>query len=219
ASGRVPLVVGGTGLYIRSLVEPLSDAPALDPARRQKLAAELSGKSVAELRRWCEALDLPRVHLGRTQLLRSIETALLSGTRLSDAHKRALADPPRASHARVRYLVIDAGEKSAQRIAERASEMVNAGWVEEVHALMPVVPADAPAWKSAGYAAMRSVASGELDLSSALEKVIIETRQYAKRQRTWFRHQLPADTVTRLDPGGSPAERRAAVREWWEKSE
>ncbi len=218
-SGRVPLIVGGTGLYIRSLVEPFAESPVLDTVRRERLAAELGGKSIAELQRWCEALDRPRAHLGRTQLLRSIETALLSGTKLSDAHARARTAPSRARWGRARYLVVDAGETSADRIARRAREMFDGGWVEEVSALMQNVPADAPAWKSAGYAAVRALAEGKLDLSSAVEKVIIETRQYAKRQRTWFRHQLPADTVTRLDPGGSPAQQRAAVREWWEKSE
>jgi tRNA dimethylallyltransferase len=58
---------------------------------------------------------------------------------------------------------------------------------------------------------------GAIDLSSARERVIIETRQYAKRQRTWFRHQLPAAAVTHLNPDDSRA--LTIARDWWEKAE
>src|SRR5690349_17283284 len=78
---KTPIVVGGTGLYIKALVEPLFDAPQMDPVARLQLESELAAKSIDELRRWCEVLDPPRANLGRTQLLRSIETALLSGAR------------------------------------------------------------------------------------------------------------------------------------------
>jgi tRNA dimethylallyltransferase len=64
---------------------------------------------------------------------------------------------------------------------------------------------------------MRSHVQGALDLSSARERVIIETRQYAKRQRTWFRHQLPATAVTHLNPDDSRA--LTIARDWWEKAE
>src|SRR5947207_1213448 len=84
AMGRHPVIVGGTGLYIRALFEPLFDAPPVDARRRASLERLLSGMSSLELRRWCVALDPPKTHLGRTQLLRAIETALLSGRKLSD---------------------------------------------------------------------------------------------------------------------------------------
>src|SRR5712671_3284969 len=80
------VIVGGTGLYIKALVEPLFSAPDQDPAQRAKLERELATKSLDELRHWCEELDPARAHLGRTQLLRAIETALLSGSRISDLH-------------------------------------------------------------------------------------------------------------------------------------
>jgi tRNA dimethylallyltransferase len=63
---------------------------------------------------------------------------------------------------------------------------------------------------------MRRVARGELDLSSARERIIIETRQYAKRQRTWFRHQLGDAPVTRVDP--SRADWEATVQRWWKET-
>ena len=95
--------------------------------------------------------------------------------------------------------------------------MFESGWADEVRELATQLDDDAPAWKASGYRVLRSHVRGELDLSSARERVIIETRQYAKRQRTWFRHQLPAATVTRINPDDPEAV--AVVRDWWERSE
>ena len=94
--------------------------------------------------------------------------------------------------------------------------MVESGWVDEVRSLDAAVPEDAPAWNSCGYRAMRSIIRGELDLSAARERVIIETRQYAKRQRTWFRHQLGDASVTRVDPTGPDAQ--AIAQRWWKET-
>ena len=199
ASARRPLVVGGTGLYVRALFEGLFEEPTLDTERRRALERELADSSVAELRRWAEALDPSRAHLGRTQLLRAIEIALLTGHRVSDLHR----DRSRGSRWRPRYLLVDPGPSLAQRIAVRIDEMLANGWLDEVHRLMQTVPADAPAWKSTGYEVLRAVASGQRAAESVREAILIQTRQYAKRQRTWFRHQLPGDRVTRLDPATS----------------
>jgi len=189
---KEPIIVGGTGLYIKALVQPLFSAPELDEARRDELALELESKSIADLRRWCNELDPARAHLGRTQLVRAIETAMLSGKRISDLH--SLHNSSRAgSEAEVSaaYLVVDPGPSLADRIEARVERMLDSGWTEEVEELSRRVPPDAPAWKASGYAVMRKHVEGALDLSTARERVIIETRQYAKRQRTWFRHQLP----------------------------
>jgi tRNA dimethylallyltransferase len=95
--------------------------------------------------------------------------------------------------------------------------MLDAGWADEVSDLIRTVPADAPAWKASGYEVMRSHVEGSVDLSSARERIIIETRQYAKRERTWFRHQLPSAYVTYLNPDDPRA--ATIAREWWEKAE
>jgi len=215
---KEPIIVGGTGLYIKALVQPLFSAPELDDARRSDLARELDTKSIADLRRWCNELDPPRAHLGRTQLVRAIETAILSGKRISDLHSlhnaTQAASEPSVSPT---YLVVDPGPSLAGRIEARVEAMLDRGWIEEVEELSRKVAPDAPAWKASGYAAIRKHVEGDLDLSTARERVIIETRQYAKRQRTWFRHQLPSAAVTHLNPEDSRAQ--AVVREWWEKAE
>ena len=211
---KVPVVVGGTGLYVKALIEPLFDAPEMDPSARSRLEAELATKSLDELRRWCEQLDPSRAHLGRTQLLRSIETALLSGARISDLHEQHSGD--RAQFAPT-YLVVDPEGSLASQIELRVDEMLEHGWVDEVRELISKVPADAPAWKASGYRAARDHVEGKADLSTTRERIIIETRQYAKRQRTWFRHQLPQSAVTKVNPLDSQA--IAVAREWWERAE
>jgi tRNA dimethylallyltransferase len=216
--GMDAVFVGGTGLYLRAVVKPLFLAPALDPGRRAKLERELESLSVEELRRWCRELDPPRAHLGRTQLTRAIETALLAGSRVSDLHAAHNSRPQVSEDVLVAsYLVVDPGTVLASRIEARVDGMIESGWAEEILRLSRITSPDAPAWKASGYATMRSHVQGALDLSSARERVIIETRQYAKRQRTWFRHQLPAAAVTHVNPDDSRA--LAIARDWWEKAE
>jgi tRNA dimethylallyltransferase len=199
SAGRVPIVVGGTGFYIGALFRPLWAQPALDPKRRAAIQAALAESSVDELRRWCQALDPARAHLGRAQLLRAIEVVLLTGERLSELHV-AHARPPAYVAS---YLLVDPGMELPSRIATRATAMLDAGWPEEVRHLIDTVPEHAPAWNATGYGIVRQYVRGELDRSTALDRVVIETRQYAKRQRTWFRHQLERDRVQRLVPGAS----------------
>jgi tRNA dimethylallyltransferase len=209
ATGRLPLIVGGTGFYLRALFDPLVATPPMDLVRRAKLASELALHATPELRRWCAALDPARSNLGRTQLLRAIETALLSGERLSNLHRSA----SRAPRAAARYLLVDPGNALGARIAERVHLMLDAGWLAEVTRLAEVVPSGAPAWSATGYDVLRAAAGGALALDAAVEKIVVATRQYAKRQRTWFRHQLDAATVTKVDPTQAGAHEIALA--WW----
>jgi tRNA dimethylallyltransferase len=209
AEGNVPVVVGGTGLYLRALFGVLFQEPLLDPERRRALEAELAPLETPELRRRVQSLDPDRAHLGRTQLLRAIEVALLTGRRLSEL-QRERATVPRW---RARYLVLDPGPSLSGSIAARTRAMFDAGWRYEVRRLMATVPADAPAWNASGYRVVRELEQGMLSLEAAMERVIIETRQYAKRQRTWFRHQLASEDVVRLDPHAADFD--DALLAWW----
>jgi tRNA dimethylallyltransferase len=127
-------------------------------------------------------------------------------------HPVTATAPAGADRYRAHYLLIDPGPVLATRIADRALAMVKAGWLEEVEALRQRIPERAPAWQACGYGAMRQHVEGRLTLDAALTQVTISTRQYAKRQRTWFRHQLPTDRVTRLNPDDGDAVDRA--RKW-----
>jgi tRNA dimethylallyltransferase len=210
AERRVPIVVGGTGLYLRALFGELFDEPSLDPDRRASLQHELDVLPVPQLRRWVERLDPERAHLGRTQLLRAIEIALLTGRRVSELHRERRTLP----RWRARYLVVDPGAPLREHIANRTHLMLSSGWGDEVRALAATIPTDAPAWNASGYRTVREMVEGRLSFGEAEERVIIETRQYAKRQRTWFRHQLKGADVTRSDAHAPGFE--AALRTWWD---
>ena len=210
AAHRMPIVVGGTGLYLRALFGPLFEEPQLDEERRAALQRELGAHSTDTLRRWVIELDPDRAALGRTQLLRALEIALLTGRRVSELHR----ERHRPARWRARYLVVDPGPELAHRIEHRVDAMLDAGWRDEVRRLIPEVPPDAPAWNATGYRTIRQLETGELSEPEAVQRVVIDTRQYAKRQRTWFRHQLAGDDVTRLDPRVPDWESRALS--WWQ---
>ena len=113
---------------------------------------------------------------------------------------------------------MDPGPKLAFNIEGRTKNMLGS-WPAEVQHLMRHVPEDAPAWNATGYRTVRALVRDELSFSKAMDRIVIETRQYAKRQRTWFRHQLAGEDVTLLGdvttfPPAHPdwAERATA---WW----
>jgi tRNA dimethylallyltransferase len=213
---RPPLMVGGTGFYMRALFEPLFDAPQLDVHRREALERTMNRLSLGDLRRWCSILDPAKAHLGRVQLSRAIETALLTGRRLSDLQQESsISGTVTVPRFRPHYLVVDPGSRLAVHIEKRVDSMLDAGWPDEVRSLAAHVPPDAPAWKASGYRIVRELVAGKVSLSSARDRIIIETRQYAKRQRTWFRHQLGGASVTRVDPDEPGS--GAAVERWWKQ--
>ncbi|MEA3244947.1 MAG: tRNA (adenosine(37)-N6)-dimethylallyltransferase MiaA [Gemmatimonadota bacterium] len=209
AGTRNAVVVGGTGLYLKALTAPFFDEPPLEPGRRAALAAELGEWPTDRLRQWATRLDPERAHLGRAQLLRAVEVALLAGVPLSRLHTDARRDPPW----RARWLVVDPGDALHGWIDARITAMLDAGWVDEARALAGSVPEDAPAWQACGYRAVRDAARGVADLAAVRTDILVQTRQYAKRQRTWFRHQLAGADVTRIDPRDPRA--AAAVEAWW----
>jgi tRNA dimethylallyltransferase len=212
-AGLRPMVVGGTGFYLRALVAPLFVAPDLDQNRRQALDHFFDTLPHEELRRWVSALDPPRSGLGPAQLRRAAETALLAGRRISDLH----VDHARAPWVSARYLQVDPGRTLARDIESRVDRMLDAGWLEEVRVLAARIPDTAPAWTATGYDFLRDVVRGHRTLENARAQIVIRTRQYAKRQRTWFRNQLPADRTMILDPRDPAAFERALA--WWREED
>jgi len=210
ALGKSPLVVGGTGFYLRALAEPLFEAPPLDPKRREALERLFATTSTEDLRRWCTRLDPERAHLGRVQLARAVEIALLTGQRLSELHRTRAQAPT----VRARYLVVDPGTPLGARIEQRVDAMLASGWPEEVRELASALEDSAPAWKASGYRVVRDLVRGHVSAEAARERIVIETRQYAKRQRTWFRHQLPTESTTHVNPNDRDA--KATLNAWWE---
>lgn len=211
AGGRPVLVVGGTGLWMRALASPLFDEPPLDPAARDALAAELSRLDTDTLRARVAVLDPPRAHLGRAQLLRALEVATLTGTPQSVL----MAAGPSAPPVPMRTMVVDPGPVLRDRIASRTDDMLAQGWAEEARALRDTVPPTAPAWKATGYAHVLAALDGRVSWAAARDQIVTDTRQYAKRQRTWFRHQVAAERVVRLNPDAPNAMAQAIA--WFQE--
>ncbi len=190
ARGRHALVVGGTGLWVRVLLRGLCPAPPRAPAVRAALRALAAQRGPDELHRHLAVLDPPaaaRVHpRDAVRVERALEVVFSSGRRLSDwqaAHRFAES----SYDALLVGLAVALPDLEA-RIATRARRMVAAGFADEVRRLRASGLADtAPAWASVGYREMRAHVDGACDLEAAVGSLVVSTRRFAKRQRTWFR--------------------------------
>jgi tRNA dimethylallyltransferase len=215
ARGRMPVVVGGTGLYIRALAEGLFAEPALEPDRRRALDAWLARLEPIELARWVSRLD-PAYHGGgRQRATRAVELALLTGRSLghwqAEARTQGTVSPW--------YIVLTVPRPVLhQRILRRAEEMVRRGLIEEVAAVLAEGhPAHAPGLDGIGIREAVEYLHGRRTRESVAEAIAVSTRQYAKRQQTWFRHQLEGPILT-LDATRGPERLAAEIAAAWEKS-
>jgi len=214
ARDRTPVVVGGTGLYVRALAEGLFHEPALDPGRRRALDAFTARLEDIELLRWAGRLDPGFRGGGRQRAARAIEVALLSGHPLSywqqEARARGALDPW--------YIVLTVPRPVLhQRIARRAEEMLRRGLIEEVASVLAEGhAAHAPGLDGIGIREAVEYLHGQRSRESVAEAVTISTRQYAKRQQTWFRHQLDG-TILTLDATRPPERLAAEIAEAWQK--
>ena len=187
-AGREPLVVGGTGLYIRALADGLFHEPPLDPARRAPLRRWTEALPTADLARWAGRLEPAFRGGGRQRAARALEMALLTGRPLSwwQASARATG----AMHPWYIHLTVPR-DVLQRRIAARVDAMLAAGLVEEVRGVLArgVAP-DAPGLDGVGYREVVAMLAGRLAPDALRDAIIVATRRYAKRQETWFRHQL-----------------------------
>ena len=212
--GNLPVVVGGTGLYVRALAEGLFAEPPLDLARRRSLDAWTARLEPIELLRWASRLDPGFGGGGRQRAARAIEVALLSGHPLSywqqAARARGSLDPW--------YIVLTVPRPVLhQRIARRAEEMVRRGLIEEVAAVLAEGHnPHTPGLDGIGIREAVEYLHGHRPRESVAEAIAVGTRQYAKRQQTWFRHQLAGDVVT-LDATRPPEKLAAEIAALWEK--
>ncbi len=183
--GRLAVVVGGTGLYIRALVRGLDPAPPADPALREELAATAAreGREALHARLAATAPDVARRLHPRDQVrvMRALEKAA-AGPRTEELWTRGAAD----------YDVVCVGltmarEALAARLHERAAAMAKAGLAEEVEALLArgYVPG-LSALQGIGYREFVQVVRGTLDVATATALMQRDTVRYAKRQLTWF---------------------------------
>lgn len=211
---RLPLLVGGTGLYVRALAEGLFAEPPLDPSRRRRLMEWTDALPAAELVRWAGRLDPAYSRGGRQRAARAIEVALLTGRPLSHWQEAARLQ----GLIRPWYIVLTAPRPVLHaRIARRSAEMLARGMVEEVAAVLAEGHApDAPGLDAIGPRQAVEYLHGQRARDTVAEAVTIATRQYAKRQQTWFRHQLRGDVLT-LDATRGPEKLAADIVEAWDR--
>jgi tRNA dimethylallyltransferase len=210
---KLPIVVGGTGLYVRALAEGLFREPELDPARRRSLDAFTARLEPLELLRWAGRLDPGFRGGGRQRAARAIEVALLTGYPLTHWQEAARS----AGAIRPWYVVLTVPRPVLhQRIARRAEEMVRRGVIEEVAAVLAEGHAPtAPGLDGVGIREAVEYLHGRRPRESVAEAIAVSSRQYAKRQETWFRHQLVGDVVT-LDATRPPEKLAGEIARLWD---
>jgi tRNA dimethylallyltransferase len=192
ARGRTAVVAGGTGLYVRVLLHGLCPAPPVSPVLRTALRRLLAVRGAPALHRTLAALDPesaarlePR---DGVRIVRALEVGVVSGVPLSRWQaEHGFAERPYEA------LVVGLERPTAEldaRIAARARAMVDAGFLDEVRRLHEEgLAADAPGLCAVGYAELRGCLEGRADLESAVAAMVLATRRFAKRQRTWFRRE------------------------------
>ncbi len=219
ARGRIAILAGGTGLFLRALTHPMFEEPPLDPARRACLEDWLAGSATGEISRWATRVD-PELAARTTRLdgqraSRTVELALLTGYPLSwwmaNGSRRHPPWPTRP------YVIETPPEMLRDRIRRRTQDMLADGaWQDEVERLLEHGRHASRAFDAVGYADVAALVRGEISADEAVARVFAVTWQYARRQRTWFRHQLPKGSV-RLD-GSLPSEQLGRrIADDWER--
>lgn len=197
ARGRLPLVVGGTGLYIRALLHGVVEAPGRDPALRARLEAEAAAIGRPALHAQLAELDPGAAARIRpndlVRIVRAIEIAASGRTQTERFREHAFA-PERY---RARILALDLPrEELHRRIDARVAAMFTGGLIDEARALIARFGDRIPSKLPIGYRAAIAVAREELSLAEAVRTVQVETRRYARRQIVWLRREAGVEWVT-----------------------
>jgi tRNA dimethylallyltransferase len=210
ARGRLPVVAGGTGLYLRALLRGLFAGPSRDPRLRERLEKVAARRGDAGLHRLLARVDpeaAARIEVrDRVRVVRALEVYRASGRPLT-AHHREGAEPLEG----YRWLVVGLApprDALRRRVEARTRAMFEVGLVDEVRGLLARHPATLRPLDAIGYRQAAAVARGEWTVDQAQRDMVNHTMRYAKRQRTWFRHQ---EDVRWFE---SAEEARRAIGEW-----
>lgn len=205
ARGKLPLVVGGTGLYIDALRKGQSFS-AFDPKSgwRERLQARVKTEGLPTLYTELEGIDpeaAARLHPNdEKRILRALEVWYETGETISAHDRRTKAIPPRYEAAVIALNYKDRAALYA-RIDQRVDRMMERGLADEVKALLDRgVPPDCTAMQAIGYKELAPAVLSGGDLSAAAEEIKLRSRQYAKRQLTWFRRDPAAHWIELDDP-------------------
>jgi tRNA dimethylallyltransferase len=192
--GRVPILVGGTGLYFKALTTGLAAVPPIPAAVRADVRGRLQSEGAPALHAELSRKDPPTAQRlmvnDRSRIARALEVVLATGRPLSDWHKEgmpALIDPGQA----VKIFLTCERKELVRRIETRFATMLRAGALDEVKRLAsrkldPLLPA----MKAHGVPWLIRHLNGEISIEEAAAGAIMDTRRYTKRQVTWFRNQM-----------------------------
>ena len=198
AAGQIPLLVGGTMLYFKALQQGLSELPEADPALRIRLAERLETEGLSALYQQLQHVDSEaaiRIHPHDPQrILRALEVYLLTGRPISDYYRQrkpllGLFEPIK--------IVVSPREREVlhRRIELRFGEMLEQGLIDEVQQLKarPDLSLELPALRAVGYRQVWNYLEGMMNYHEMVQRGIITTRQFAKRQLTWLRAERQTD--------------------------
>jgi len=201
ARGRLPVVAGGSGLYLHALVYGLDVLPAEQSLRDELDAAydneEHFPELAAVMERECP-LDFKKFFPHRRKLIRAREVFLLSGRQISELQSGGFVPDP----AFAQFVLLRDRADLVRRIRRRAEIMLKSGWIEEARVMLAEGLLQSPtAWQAIGYAQIGDYLAGKMTRAELLESIVIATRQYARRQATWFRSRHK-EAVTLAIPAG-----------------
>ena len=197
AEGRLPVVVGGTGMYIDALLNGMTPIPEVNPAVRENLRHRQEKEGLLRLYIELQTKDAEIAAKlspnDKTRIVRALEIIETTGKKVSEWYKVPLIKAlPEANFAVVK--IVPAIEVIEARCRERLDKMVELGALDEIAELLKRGADETlPAMKALGVPELALAVKGEKLLSEALELAKLHTRQYAKRQRTWLRNKLTAD--------------------------
>ena len=208
--GGVPVVVGGTHLYLKALLDGLFDGPGEDPALRERLRALPPAERRAELER-IDPEAARRIHANdERRTVRALEVHRLTGTSIT-SHQRQW-DAPSPRHAdRVLIGLEWPSELLNPRINARVRRMFDLGLLEEARALWSAGRLGPQAREALGYKQLIEHFEGRCTLDDAIERIKIETRRFAKNQRTWLRRLRTVPGSVWIDAAATPADRWPAI--------
>lgn len=200
--GRTPMLVGGTGFYLRALVRPLFEGPRTNSEFRDRLVNLRDQRGAEHLHRILRRIDIiaasaisPR---DWSRTMRALEVYFQTGRRISEV-KSNVPSPPEFA-ARIRVIALNPPrEELYAKINARAELMFSSGLVEEVESLIASgVPASAKAFGAHGYRRVVEYLQGKRSRNDALNQMKLDTRHYAKRQLTWWRAWHPVKWINRF---------------------
>ncbi|MCA9048257.1 MAG: tRNA (adenosine(37)-N6)-dimethylallyltransferase MiaA [Planctomycetaceae bacterium] len=204
--GRVPLFVGGTGLYLRSLLRGVFQGPEADWNLRRELQAQAESQGREWLHQQLQQLDpvtARRLHINdMRRIIRAIEVCRLTGKPMSDQHAEHAVPPDRRP--RHVYWIEPPRDQLQQRIDQRVDAMMQAGLLQETRRLLEQQPPPGRTARQAlGYRELIDHLENGTPLDQAVDRIKLGTRQFAKRQHTWFRN-LEECTAIAVDCSTDP---------------